>query len=1168
MDRCCSNPLPHGQCLSSFFTNPKLCSVKYNATLILLLIGSLISPGKLIAQVVTLQLDNAEVKTVLDNIRKQTRMEIRYNPELLRGAQRISIHVTDTPLVYAMEHICKGQRFYYHITNVITLIKKKGPEKKKSNAPRGNRLYGFTRNQYGEIARYVCLTDSKNLQSYYSDSRGYFVIPNIELPAKLTITGHDLETTEFTVTHLGKCDIPVKEKQGTYQAYEQAFTGYQPLLKKTTPSSGFVTDADVLDTRTSQSMAERLEGIVPGLLLTTNRIQNVNQPRDFLFTGRTTLAANANPLVIVDNFPSENNLNLVNPDDIEDISFLKDASAASIWGARAANGVMVIRTKSAKNIPRLRVSFNNYVSIGAKPDLFYADQLSSADRIFIDTTLYTAGYFTNLEKSRLRPALSPVVEAKYNKTLTDDMLTNWSKQDNRHDQEKYFYRRSFSHHFSTQVTTGNKWNAFYLSLGYDKTNPEITMSEETRKTLLLNNRLFLLPGLELAQTLSYSEQTRYNTDGIPEIPVPYGTLADDNGYATAFPYLHRYGYIDTVGKGKLLDWKYYPLTEFQLRNKTITGKDVRFQASAAYNNFGKRLKGLEVTMYVQQQVASRTLKEVHDKRSFYVRDLVNTFSQITPVTVNRPIPWGDIADVLTSRYHTFNFRFKVNYSKNWDYLGKLDVMAGRDVMKTRGDSSLSRTYNYSEKNGSGQNALDYNRNYPLLYFPQATKKIPYINKEQSEASYYYSTYVNGAFQYKGKYSLSANGRIDESNLYGEGINGKPQPLLSVGAAWLLNEERFFPFQNIPYLKLRGSYGVMGNPLYNGNAMQTISYAGFNANGDPVASFNNPALTRLGWEKVRTLNLGLNLCTANDRIEASIDWYQKRAKDLISWRLVDPTTGNDFLINNNGAMVSRNVDLIVETKNLNGLLQWNSGILLTYQKDKMIRTGDTLQQAWVYCDPTHLSTVPGKPLYGIYSFPFTGLDGEGNPMGSNNRKDYTTMLGSYGYDSLRYHGRSTPSLFGSFTNNLYWKQFSLSVTLLYKFNYYFRRNSVNYTSIYNGSSNGSADFSQRWQKGKENNTTVPSMPVTATPDAIRDLFYTYSSVLIERGDHIRLQNIHLTYDLGRRAVNKLYLRTGNFYVNCSNPGIVWRANKHKIDPDKLTGYPQPAIFTIGFKGTFK
>ena len=117
--------------------------------------------------------------------------------------------------------------------------------------------------------------------------------------------------------------------------------------------------------------------------------------------------------------------------------------------------------------------------------------------------------------------------------------------------------------------------------------------------------------------------------------------------------------------------------------------------------------------------------------------------------------------------------------------------------------------------------------------------------------------------------------------------------------------------------------------------------------------------------------------------------------------------------------------------------------------------------------------------------------------------------------------------------------------------------------------GSADFNERWRgKGQENTTTIPSMPVTTHPDADRDNFYKYSSALVERGDHIRLQNIYVTYDLGRTILKKFNLRTANFYFNCNNLGIIWRANPYHLDPDKITGYPQPTIFTLGFKGTFK
>ena len=140
-------------------------------------------------------------------------------------------------------------------------------------------------------------------------------------------------------------------------------------------------------------------------------------------------------------------------------------------------------------------------------------------------------------------------------------------------------------------------------------------------------------------------------------------------------------------------------------------------------------------------------------------------------------------------------------------------------------------------------------------------------------------------------------------------------------------------------------------------------------------------------------------------------------------------------------------------------------------------------------------------------------------------------------------------------------------LLYKFGYFFRRRSVNYYSIFNGASQGSTDFAKRWKKaGDENINKVPSFP--ESNDLNRDLFYNYSQALVERADHIRLQNIHLGYDLERNTLKKLGLRSANIYCNYSNVGILWRANKHNIDPDKLSGYPQPAIFTIGVRATLK
>jgi hypothetical protein len=267
------------------------------------------------------------------------------------------------------------------------------------------------------------------------------------------------------------------------------------------------------------------------------------------------------------------------------------------------------------------------------------------------------------------------------------------------------------------------------------------------------------------------------------------------------------------------------------------------------------------------------------------------------------------------------------------------------------------------------------------------------------------------------------------------------------------------------------------------------------------------------------------------------------------------------------MVSKNIDVVLSTRNINRLFQWRTKLLFSYVKDYITNTQDVLQPAWAYCDPTRFPVVPNRPRYGVYSFPFTGLDIDGQPMGLNKNKDYTSMVTVPGYSTLIFHGRATPAVFGSITNEFSWKQFNLSVSLFYKLDYYFREPSVFYPGIFDGSSPTTADFQKRWQKpGDEKTTYVPRM--IFPPNNNRDNFYVYSSILVKRADNIKLQNIHLSYDFEGNALRKLRLRMANIYFNASNMGIIWRMKKSTIDPDYINGFREPAMLTLGFKGTFR
>ncbi len=187
------------------------------------------------------------------------------------------------------------------------------------------------------------------------------------------------------------------------------------------------------------------------------------------------------------------------------------------------------------------------------------------------------------------------------------------------------------------------------------------------------------------------------------------------------------------------------------------------------------------------------------------------------------------------------------------------------------------------------------------------------------------------------------------------------------------------------------------------------------------------------------------------------------------------------------------------------------------------------------------------LYTLASYKWAGLDPQtGEPMAYLDgiaTKDYTKIIANRSLDNLTIHGSSRPTWFGAFRNVISYQAITLMVNINYRLGYYYHRPSILYTGILNGNG-GHADYNLRWQKpGDENTTTVPSMPIAVNNN--RDNFYSLSEVLAEKGDHVRLKDINLSYALNFKGLkSKLYL-----YGN--NIGIVWRANKSGIDPDYQT-----------------
>jgi hypothetical protein len=356
------------------------------------------------------------------------------------------------------------------------------------------------------------------------------------------------------------------------------------------------------------------------------------------------------------------------------------------------------------------------------------------------------------------------------------------------------------------------------------------------------------------------------------------------------------------------------------------------------------------------------------------------------------------------------------------------------------------------------------------------------------------------------------------------------------------------------------------------------------NVSPVTGFatariqilNNPTLR---WEKSAMMNLAIDFAMKRNLISGSIEYYEKTGTDLYGPSPYDYTVwgATSSIIINSASMKGKGIDIILNSKNIDGKFKWYSGFLFNYNTNKVTKyySASANQITSKINSAQSIAPVIGKPVYAIAAYKWGGLDSIGNPRGYVNGKlstDYIAIVTEgtlKGVDgNLVYMGPSSPPFFGSVTNSFLWKNFSLSVLLNYKIGYYFRKSSLSYPQLVNGL--GHKDYAKRWQKpGDELSTNVPSFiyPINSSSRR-RDDFYNASEILVLKADHIRLQYINLSYSLEKAKFKKLPFKDLQVYANAANLGILWRANKENLDPEYPSSIPTEKTWTFGIRANLK
>ena len=939
-------------------------------------------------------------------------------------------------------------------------------------------------------------------------------------------------------------------------------TGYQKIAKERATGSFSVVSNQTFNEQIGPDVLSRLEGITPALSMD----RRTGGTTTLMVRGLSTLRGDRTPLIILDDFPYAGDLSNVNPNDVESITVLKDAAAASIWGAKAGNGVIVITTKKGSYHKKLQIDANASSSLASLPSLNEYNNLNAADAIAVEQMLFSKGYYNSQENANARLPFTPAVElmiaqrdGKITAAELSAQLSALSQQDIRQNYRNSFMKQAVQQQYSLGLRGGTANMNWYLFAGYDNQRSELgaTYSRFNLKldhTLKLNERLDVGLSLYLTNNHSRSGKTSFsNLTTANGILPAYTQFQAADGSALPVMKNYRTSYVSTLAGGNLLDWNYYPLSDGELMPSTQSKFDVLGNVRLGY----QLLKGLKLSLnyqYQRQAVDSRT---AYQAESYYVRNLVNQFTQVSGSNLTRALPWAAIYNDGQELITSHNLRGQANYEATFHNFS-FNALAGAELRDAQTDRQGATTYGIDTENMTTI-AVDHVNPFKNVV-TGANMFIPYTNNYGGLVSRYVSAYANAAISYHAKYTLSASVRRDASNVFGVATNDLWNPLWSVGAAWLLSAEQWMPEAYLPYARLRFSYGSSGNSDGKRAAVTTISYNGTSVyTGSPYANFANYANPELKWETVNTLNFGADFKWFNNRLTIAVDYYVKKSKDLIENAPIDYTGGIGSQMYKNTAQISvRGLDLEISSQNTVGALKWSSSLFANFYKDRTDAYYQSSQAAATFVNgSTIVSGVVGMPVYSVYAYKWAGLNPlNGNPRGYVNgemSEDYATITGAKAtLADLAYLGRTFPTLTGALGNSLKWKAISLDFRIAYKFGYYFRRSSLSYGSLYQ-TRLGDREYSERWQQpGDEAKTNVPSAVYPAVGS--RDAFYNFSEATIISGDHIRLQYIGLGYVLSKSKFAKLPFQHITLRAVANNLGLLWLRNKQGIDPDYPAAIP--------------
>lgn len=1067
------------------------------------------------SQKVSLDFKNERVEKVLASIKSQTGMSLVFSDQLVDVNRKVTMQLKDVTLKEALTRLLSGINLTFEIrNNKIYFIEKKAVSQPGS---RKKRVTGVVKDVMGEpLIGANVVEKGRSTNGVITDFNGKFTL-EVDESASLVVSyigylAQDIPTK-------GKGDFHIILKEDTNTLDEVVVTGYGDFKKATYTGSASVLTTEKLEALPVVSVGQMIESNIPGISVVAGTSSQPGAKTTLRVRGVASMNASTEPLYVLDgvpipsydlsNFTSMSEaggmgfIETLNPADIESITVLKDAASASLYGAKGANGVVLITTKKGKE-GKLRV--NMAAKYGITDFAYtYRPLMGGEERRKL------------IHEGLVNFQLDKGVSEQEAQQYADANIDQYAKRlpQGYSDWESALFKTGYQQDYNLSASAGNQNSSFIGSLGYTKQTGVSLNSEMERFTgrVDASNKY---KKVEFGMNASFS--------WTKNVHLPEGKFYGSAIYASKVnltPSTPIYNEDGTYASGYRENNGYNPILEAEVNDYYARTVRAMGTAKIAYN------------VWDNLKVSSVFTVDYSLTKDFFFQ---------SPDGRDGATYQGRGRMQMTDRIR-YTSQNNLTYSKTF---GKHSVSAvtAFEVMKYDYEDLYAAKKTYGQDiNTSLGNAAD-----PI----DADQKL------QEDALMSYVASVN--YSYDDKYYASFSFRRDGSSRLSP--DTRWGNFWSLSASWRLSQERFMqPLKSVlSDLKLRASYGVNGNLPSSYYGYQSTYTTGAFYSGKPSPWESTLGNEELTWEKNYALNLGLDIGLFS-RVNVSLDWYTRTTKDLLMSKQLNSISGFSSLLTNVGQMRNTGVELEVRSNNIKTKdFSWTTAFNLSHNKNKILKLADL---PW-FVDGRYVRKE-GYPFNTIYLREYAGVDPEtGSALYYDNQQDEN---GNYTKNKVTDPGQAspiplkdiTPTISGGFMNTFNYKFIDLSFNLSYSFGGYSYDNAsyILQDDGYSVISNKSTEQRRRWQKPGDI-TDVPRFVYGNKKGGNYN-----SSRAIHSTDHIRLKSLILGLNAPKAWLQKLGIGNARIYFSGTNL-LTWAAYD-QYDPEMsgVVGFYTPPLKTYAF-----